>query len=59
MPGKGALELVENPGSSYYSQLFLVQKVSGLWWLVIYLSSLNGCVILTTFKMNTVSLVSH
>ena len=56
MQQKGALELVNNPGPSYYIQLFLVQKALGM-QPVINVLSLIGYVNLTKFKMKTISLV--
>ena len=47
---KGAVELApSSPG--FYSRLFVVQKASGSWRPVIDLSSLNGFVQLTPFRM--------
>ena len=54
---KGAMELVDQPSPSYYSQLFLVQKATGRWWPIIDLSALNGYVSLTRFWMETVASV--
>ena len=49
---KGAVELVpSSPG--FYSRLFVVQKASGSWRPVIDLSSLNGFVQLTPFRMES------
>ena len=39
---KCTLELVDHPGSGYYSKLFLVQKALGEWRPMIDLSSLNS-----------------
>ena len=57
MLAKGALEIARDPGPGFYSRLFLVEKVSGIWRPVIDLSHLNEFVQLTPFKMETVSSV--
>ena len=54
---KGAVEPVDQLGPSYYSWLFLVEKVVGGWRPVIALSALNGFVMLTKFKMEMVTSV--
>ena len=54
---KGALEVVEDPGLGFYSRLFLVEKATGGWRPVIDLSSLNGFVRQTPFRMETVTSV--
>ena len=41
MMAKGALEIVPDPGPSFYSRLFLVGKATGGWRPVIDLSTLN------------------
>ena len=51
---KGALETVDQPGPGFYSQLFLVEKVTGGWQPDIDLSALNGFVKLMKFQMETV-----
>ena len=50
---KGALEPVDQPGLDFYSWLFLVEKATRGWRLVIELSALNGAVTLTKFQMET------
>ena len=55
MLAKGALEIARDPGPSFYSRLFLVEKASGGWRPVINLSHLNDFVQLTPFKMETVA----
>ena len=57
MLAKGALQIARDPGPGFYSRLFLVEKVSGGWRLVIDLSHLNEFVQLTSFKMETVASV--
>ena len=57
MLAKGALEIARDPGPGFYSRLFLVEKASGGWRLVISLSHLNEFVQLTRFKMETVTSV--
>ena len=57
MLAKGALEIARDPGPSFYSRLFLVEKASGGWRPVIDLSHLNEFVQLTRFKMETVASV--
>ena len=57
MLAKGALEIARDPGPGFYSRLFLVEKVSGGWRPVIFLSHLNEFVQLTRFKMETVASV--
>ena len=57
MLAKGALEIARDPGPSFYSRLFLVEKASGGWRPMIDLSHLNGFVQLTRFKMETVASV--
>ena len=57
MLAKGALEIARDPGPSFYSCLFLVEKASGGWRPVIDLSHLNEFVQLTRFKMKTVASV--
>ena len=54
---KGALEIVPDPGPSFYSRLFLVEKASGGWRPVIDLSLLNKFVRQTPFKMDTTASV--
>ena len=54
---KGAVELVEQPEPGFYSQLFLVEKVTGGWRPVINLLSLNNFVTTTKFKMENVASV--
>ena len=49
---KGAVELAPS-SPSFYSRLFVVQKASGSWKPVIDLSSLNGFVRLTPFRMES------
>ena len=49
---KGAIELAP-PSPSFYSRLLVVWKTSGSWRPVIDLSSLNGFVLQTLFKMET------
>ena len=52
MIAKGAVKLApSSPG--FYSRLFVVQKASGSWRLVIDLSSLNGFVRLTPLRMES------
>ena len=53
MLAKGALEIVLDPGPSFYSRLFLVEKATGGWCPVIDLSPLNEFVRQTPFKMET------
>ena len=55
MPGKGFVELLKHPVPGYYSCLFLVQKVTRGWRLLIGLSALSHYVTLTSFKMETVN----
>ena len=57
MLAKGALEIARDPGPGFYSRLFLVEKATGGWRLVIDLSHLNDFVQLTSFKMETVASV--
>ena len=59
MLAKGALEIARDPGSGFYSRLFLVEKASGGWRPVISLSlsHLNEFVQLTRFKIETVASV--
>ena len=57
MLAKGALEITRDPGPGFYSHLFLVEKASGGWRLVIDLSHLNDFVQLTSFKMETTASV--
>ena len=57
MLAKGALEIARDPGSGFYSRLFLVENASGGWRPVIDLSHLNEFVQLTRFKMETVASV--
>ena len=57
MLSKDALEIVLDPGPGFYSRLFLVEKVIGGWRPVIDLSHLNGFVLQTPFKMETVASV--
>ena len=54
---KGALEITRDLGPSFYSRIFLVEKVSGGWRPVIDFSHLNEFVQLTPFKMETVASV--
>ena len=48
---KGAVEVVSDPGSGFYSRLFLVEKATGGWRPVIDLSPLNRFIQLTPFRM--------
>ena len=57
MLAKGALEIARDPGTGFYSRLFLVEKATGGWRPVIDLSHLNDFVQLTPFKMETVASV--
>ena len=57
MLAKGALEIARDAGPGFYSRLFLVEKASGGWRLVIDLSHLYEFVQLTRFKMKTVASV--
>ena len=57
MLAKGALEIARDPGPGFYSRLFLVEKASGGWRPVIYLSHLDDFVQLTSFKVETVASV--
>ena len=57
MLAKGALEIVFDPGPSFYSRLFLVEKEMKGWRPVIDLSPLNGFVRQTPFKMETAASV--
>ena len=57
MLAKGALEIARDPGPGFYSRLFVVEKASGSWRPVIYLSHLNKFVQLTPFKIETVASV--
>ena len=57
MLAKGALEIARDPGTGFYSRLFLVEKASGGWRPMIDLSHLNEFVQLTRFKMETVASV--
>ena len=57
MLAKGTLEIARDPGPSFYSRLFLVEKASGGWRPVNDLSHLNEFVQLTRFKMETVAAV--
>ena len=57
MLAKGALKIARDPGPGFYSRLFLVEKATGGWRLVIDLSHLNDFVQLTSFKMETVASV--
>ena len=57
MLAKGALEIVLDPGPGFYSRLFLVEKATGGWRLVIDLSPLNGFVRQTPFKVETAASV--
>ena len=57
MLAKGALEIARDPGPSFYSRLFLVEKATGGWRPMIDLSHLNDFVQLTSFKMKTVASV--
>ena len=57
MLGKVNLEDLENPGLGYYTQLLVVQKVSGGWYAVIVRSYLNNYMTLTSFNMEIVSSV--
>ena len=57
MLAKGALEIARDPGPSFYSRLFLLEKATGGWRSVIDLSHLNDFVQLTSFKMETVASV--
>ena len=54
---KGVLEPVDHPSPSFYSCLFIVEKVTEGWRPVIDLSALNGFVTLTKFQMETVASV--
>ena len=51
---KGAVEIIQQPGPSFYSRLFLVEKVIRGWRPVIDLSSLNNFVTIMKFRMETV-----
>ena len=57
--GEVALELVDRLGPGYYSRLYLVKRAlrGRGWHPVIDVSSLNGYVIITKFKMETISSV--
>ena len=57
MLGKGALEIVTDPGPGIYSHLFLVEKATGGWRPAIDLSPLNGFVRQTPFTMETAASV--
>ena len=57
MLAKGALEIARDPGPSFYSRLFLMEKASGGWRPVVDLSHLNEFVQLAPFKMETVASV--
>ena len=52
---KGSLELVEHLGPGYYSNLLLVQKVTGRWRPIISLSVLSHYVTITSFRMEAVA----
>ena len=54
---KGAVEVVSDHGSGFYSRLFLVEKATGGWRPVIDLSPLNRFIQLTPFRMETVASV--
>ena len=54
---RAGLEIARDPGPSFYSRLFLVEKATGGWRPVIDLSHLNDFVQLTPFKMETVASV--
>ena len=54
---KDALEIVLDPGPGFYSRLFLVEKVMGVWRPVIDLFCLKEFVLHTLFKMETVASV--
>ena len=57
MLAKDALKIVLDPGPSFYSRLFLVEKVTVGWCPVIDLSHLNEFVLQTPIKMETVASV--
>ena len=57
MLAKGALEIALDPGPGFCSRLFVVEKASDGWRLVIDLSHLNEFVQLTPFKMEIVASV--
>ena len=57
MLAKDALEIVLDPGRNFYSRLFLVEKAMGGWRPVIDLSHLNGVVLQTPFKMESIASV--
>ena len=57
MLSKDAVEIVLDQGPSFYSSLFLVEKVTGGWRPAIDLSHLNEFVLQTPFKMETVASV--
>ena len=48
---KGILKIISPPGLGYYSCLFLLQKATGRWRLVIDLLALNHDLTHTLFKM--------
>ena len=55
---KEALELVGQLGLGFYSQLFLVEKVTGGWLPIIDHLTLNGFITLTKFQMEIMASVS-
>ena len=57
MLAKDALEIVLDAGPGFYSRLFLVEKATGRWLLVVDLSHLNEFILQTPFKMETVASV--
>ena len=54
MLGKVSLEIVKNSKWGYHSKHFLVQKAAGGWRPIINLSCLNRCIVIFSFKMETV-----
>ena len=54
---KGAMEIVNQPGLGPYSHLFLMEKATGGWRLIIDLSALDSFVTLTKFRMEMVASV--
>ena len=53
MLDKIALEIVKHPSPGFYSRLFLVEKTSDGWRLVVHLSPLNKFTQQIQFKMET------
>ena len=56
---KGAVEHVPNPGSGYYSRLFLRPKASGGWRPILDLSMLNPSIQSPRFHQETVESTSR